>query len=429
MINLSLIKKGQTVAVAFSGGLDSVCLLHMLYSRSKECGFLVKAVHVNHNIRGVDSDNDQAFCENFCRYLGIELKIFSVDAPSFSMENKFTLEQGARALRYNCFNSLVDCGWCDLIATAHHAEDNFETVLHNLFRGSGLKGVSGIKQKTNAIIRPIRSFSKSKLLEYAKENGLEFCTDETNFNETYTRNYIRHKITPAVINRFPKAVTAVDRASAIFSEEDEFLDDLARSALNEKGGKITISTKTPKVLLRRAIIMALASLGVQKDYEQVHVQSVLNLLDNQSGKLVNLPKNVVAIKEYENLVFFMQSEEGLDRAEYGYKKGEFPFKNKTAVIENGSLEELKTALVFDGAKIPLSSKIRLRREGDVFEKFGGGTKKLKEFLIDKKIPLLERDNLPVIACGNKVYVVFGVAISNSVKVTDKTKRIYKASLK
>lgn len=428
MIDLSLIKKGQTVTVALSGGLDSVCLLHMLTTHSKECGFSVNATHVNHNIRKGACDNDQTFCENLCKSLGVTLKVFSVDAISYSKQNHLSLEQGARALRYDCFNTLIAEGFCDLVATAHHQEDNFETVLLHLFRGAGLKGISGIKARYNSVIRPILSFSKQQLVDYANKNSLSFVTDESNFDQTYTRNYIRHSVTPTITKHFPEAVKSVNRSATVFAEEDAFLDELATAQLTKKGERIYLSTSCAKPLLRRAVIIALGMLGVTKDYEMANVQSVLNLLETQSGKVATLPKNVVAVKEYDNLVFFINSDEDAP-TEYIYKKGEFPFKNKTAVISNGTLEDMKTSLVFDGAKIPPSAKIRLRKDGDVFEKFGGGTKKLKEFFIDKKIPLSSRDDYPVIAQGNKVYVIIGLEISNSVKVTEKTKRIYKAYLK
>ncbi|MBR6737215.1 MAG: tRNA lysidine(34) synthetase TilS [Clostridia bacterium] len=429
MIDLSLIKKGDVVAVALSGGLDSVCLLHMLNANAKTHGYTVKAVHVNHSIRGIYSDNDQAFCEEYCKKLGTPFKTFTVDAPKYSEENHLSLEQGARALRYSHFFSLLEQGWCTKIATAHHIEDNFETVLLNLFRGTGLKGLSGIKSKVNSVIRPLLSYSKADLMLYAKRNDLNYVTDETNKDVNYTRNYIRHNLTPVITSKFPEAISAVSRTSLIIAEEDAFLNDLSKSALEVKGEKIYVSTKNDNVILRRAVILALNALGVEKDYEWAHVESVLNLIKNQSGKAVNLPKNVIALKEYDKIVFFVSQNNASTLNEYSYKKGEFAFKNKTAVICDGKLENVKTSLIFDGAKIPPSAKIRLRRDGDTFEKFGGGTKKLKEFLIDKKIPLLERDDYPVIASGNKVYVIFGLAISESVKVTEKTKKIFEAKLK
>lgn len=417
MIDKTLLKHGETIAVALSGGKDSVCLLHLLLSVKNDLSLTIKAVHVNHSIRGIESDRDEIFVKDLCKNLNVELKTFTVDAPLFSSENNLSLEQGARVLRYKIFNDLIAEGFCQKVATAHHKNDHFETVLFNLFRGSGLKGLGGIKEVNNGIIRPIRQLSRKEVENYVFENGLKFVEDSTNESTLYTRNFIRKEIAPKILERFPDALDSVERLSKIASEEDEFLNDLALKSLVEKGDKIYLPVSTPNALFSRAVILALIKLGVKKDYEYIHVLQVENLKTLQSGAVVTLPKGVTATKEYEDIVFSSEQAEK-SSLEIPFSAGKIQFENKTVLITSENID--KPYLLFDGDKIPKNSVIRTRREGDVFTKFGGGTKKLKEYLIDKKIPLSERDELIVIASGKTVYLIVGVEISDLVRIDDNT---------
>lgn len=425
MIDKTLLKHGETIAVALSGGKDSVCLLHLLLSVRSDLSLTVKAVHVNHSIRGIESDRDEIFVKNLCDDLGVELKTFTVDAPKFSAENNLSLEQGARVLRYQIFNDLILDGYCQKIATAHHKNDHFETVLFNLFRGSGLKGLTGIKPLNDKIIRPIRQLSQNEIENYVFENGLNFVEDSTNNDTQFTRNFIRKEIAPKILQRFPDALDSVERLSKIATEEDEFLDGLALKSLVEKGGKIYLSTSTPNALFSRAVILALSKLGVKKDYEYIHVLEVINLKTLQSGAVVTLPKGVTATKEYGDIVFSSEQAEK-SSLEIPFSVSKIQFENKTVLITSENID--KPYLLFDGDKIPKNSVIRTRREGDVFTKFGGGTKKLKEYLIDKKIPLSERDELLVVASGKTVYLIVGVEISDLVRIDDNTTNKLKIKL-
>lgn len=423
MIDTSLIKRGEVIAVALSGGKDSVCLLHLLLENREKLNIAVKAVHVDHGIRGQASENDAQFVKNYCEKLSVPLKIFKVDAPAYSAENSLSLEQGARELRYEIFNKLLSDGFADKIATAHHKNDNFESLLFNIFRGAGLKGASGIPKQNGNIIRPLLSLTQNDIENYVQKNKLPFVQDQTNFDSVYTRNYIRNEVVPKIVKKFPDAINNGARFSSICKEEDEFLSDLASKIILEKENKLYIPLNENAVLVKRAVIIALSRLDVNKDYEYVHVLDVLGLKTLQSGAKITLPKNVIAQKEYDFAVLYKNDTIKDDKV-YPFIIGNFDF--------NGNACEISTlggSLKFDGDKIPSGAVIRTRRDGDVFKKFGGGTKKLKEFLIDKKIPLSKRDKLPVIAKDNVVYLVFGVEISDHVKVTDKTKTILYANLK
>ena len=423
MIDKSLITRGDKIAVALSGGKDSMCLLDLLLKEREQLNIEVLAVHVDHSIRGIDSENDANFVKDYCEKLGVPIKIFKVDVPLYCKQNALSIEQGARLLRYNIFNELLASGYCDKIATAHHKNDNYESLLFNLFRGTGLKGAGGIPRQNGKIIRPLLDLSRKQIDDYAQANNLPFTQDKTNLQDDYSRNYIRNNLVPLIEKRFPEAVEAGARFTSIARLEDEFLDKLSSQIITENEGKFYIPLDKDDVLIKRAVIISLNRLGLEKDYEFIHLEQVLSLKNLQSGAKITLPKGYVAVKEYG---FAVLKKDGEQKAlnVYPYKLGSFNFDNLTAQISNAS-----GALKFDGDKIPEGSIIRTRREGDIFKKFGGGTKKLKEFLIDKKIPLSQRDKLPVIAKDNVVYLVFGVEISDDIKITSDTKTILYANIK
>ncbi len=418
LIDKTLLSHGETIAVAISGGKDSVCLLHILLSLKNELNLTVKAVHVDHSIRGKESERDASFVKKLCENLSVPLKVFKVDAVRFSEENHLSLEQGARLLRYQIFDNLLSENYADKIATAHHKNDCFETLLFNIFRGSGLSGASAIKSTNGKIIRPLLSVTREKISEYIEENNLSFVDDSTNLDSAFTRNFIRNELTPKILERFPDAINSSFRFSKIASEEDEFLTELTKTCLEKKGEDFYLKLSTPTVLFRRASIMALKDLGLEKDYEYQHVLSIENLKNSQSGAVITLPKNITATREYDYVIFSKNSPVSISE-ELPFSVNAFEFNGKKIIITDGDLD--KPYLLFDKDKIPSGAVIRTRRDGDVFTKFGGGTKKLKEYFIDKKIPLSQRDSIPIVAKGNVVYLIIGVEISDLVRVDNDTK--------
>lgn len=418
LIDKTLLSHGETIAVAISGGKDSVCLLHILLSLKNELNLTVKAVHVDHSIRGKESERDASFVKKLCENLSVPLKVFKVDAVRFSEENHLSLEQSARLLRYQIFDNLLSENYADKIATAHHKNDCFETLLFNIFRGSGLSGASAIKSTNGKIIRPLLSVTREKISEYIEENNLLFVDDSTNLDSAFTRNFIRNELTPKILERFPDAINSSFRFSKIASEEDEFLTELTKTCLEKKGEDFYLKLSTPTVLFRRASIMALKDLGLEKDYEYQHVLSIENLKNSQSGAVITLPKNITATRQYDYVIFSKNSPVSISE-ELPFSVNAFEFNGKKIIITDGDLD--KPYLLFDKDKIPSGAVIRTRRDGDVFTKFGGGTKKLKEYFIDKKIPLSQRDSIPIVAKGNVVYLIIGVEISDLVRVDNDTK--------
>ena len=422
-INLdNVIKANETIGVAVSGGSDSMALLHYLLNNTKKYEYKVIAINIEHGIRGEQSKFDTDFVKSYCKEQGIELLTYSVDCVSYAKKNKLSLEQAGRILRYECFYQTITDKKCDKIATAHHLKDNFESVLFNLLRGTGLKGLAGIEEiHSKKIIRPFLSVSKQEIEDYVSKNQIPFVTDETNFDDKYTRNAIRLNLLPQIEQLFPEAQKSVFRLSQIAKVEDEYMQTQAQASLNLDDGKAQLCLPQHPAIIARTTVIALKHLGVEKDWEKAHIDSVIDLSQLDNGKKVDLPKGVVAIKEYDKIVFY----KNLKKSDtiLPFNVGIIEFDGKVLSILESTATDFKNGFYCDKDKIPLDAAIRTRRDNDKFTKFGGGTKSLSDFLTDKKVPLAIRDSLPLIAVNNDVLAIFGLAISDKIKIDENTKTI------
>ncbi|MBQ9756728.1 MAG: tRNA lysidine(34) synthetase TilS [Clostridia bacterium] len=420
------INSGEVVAVALSGGVDSMSLLYYLLEKADLFHFSVIALNIEHGIRGESSLSDSKFVKDYCASKKIPLLCYSVDSLKKANEDKLSVEQAARILRYECFQDAISAGKCDKIATAHHLSDNTESVLFNLFRGTGLSGLTGIKaEREDKIIRPFISVSKAEIETYAKENDVPFVVDETNLSTEYTRNYIRRKIVPEIKEIFPELDKSIFRLSEISQMENDFLNRLATDAVfsTEYGAKIQLPCD--KAILARGVIVALKRLGISKDWESAHVNDVCLLVSKPNGASVSLPKGITAYKEYDGITF-TKSQTALN-AQIPFSLGSTVFGEQAITIKvlSDSNIDLTNGLYADLDKIPVDAVIRAKTQGDRFTKFGGGTKSLGDYLTDKKIPKRVRDNLPLLASEKDVLVIFGVAVSDKIKVDENTKTIIK----
>ena len=427
-INLNqFIASNQTVGVALSGGSDSMALLHYMLSESKKYHFNVIAINVEHGIRGEASKSDTNFVIDYCKTNGIKLLTYSVDCPTFAKENKLSLEQAGRILRYQCFNQALESKACDKIATAHHQKDNFESVLFNLFRGTGIKGLIGIEQNFNdKIIRPFLSISKQEIEKYIKENDIPYVNDQTNFSDEYTRNAIRLNLLPEIENLFPEAQKSVYRLSQIAKLENDYMHTQALNSIAVSKDKVEINLPQHDAILSRATVIALQSLGVEKDWEKAHIDSIIELSNLKNSSKVNLPNGIIAVKEYDKITFYKDAKNTPITLPFAIGKIEF---NQTVITieKQDECADLKNGFYCDKDKIPQGAVIRTRLDGDKFTKFGGGTKSLNDYLTDKKIPLMQRDSLPLLATNSEILAIFGVAISDKIKVDKDTQTILQLS--
>ena len=427
----NLVKSGDVVAVACSGGSDSMALLHKLKTLEKELDIEVIAVTVNHLIRE-SAENDVKLVQDFCKRQGIRCYKFKVDVPKLAKIKALSLETAGREARYGVFDSLVQKGIADKIALAHHLNDQAETILLHLFRGAGLSGVRGMDyQKGNTYIRPMLSTPKEDVYEYLKQNNIEYIDDETNNESFYTRNYLRNEVFPVLFKKWPNLVNTLVAFSKSATEDDEYihknLNDYAL-LIEDKLAKIPLSYfGYDESVINRIIFKALHGIGIGVDIERKHIELIKDLARNyDNGKKIDLPLGVVAYKEYDYLTLTNKKKENVKLyAEFKCGEINVPSYGKIITKRVKDFSPKENVLYIDYKKLPRDAVWRFRHTGDVFEKFGGGTKKLKDYLIDKKIPARERNYIPVLASGNEVYVIAGVEISDKVKIDDDVKTAIK----
>lgn len=421
---------GKRICVAISGGADSVALLHYLKSRENECGYYVSAVHCEHGIRGEESLADMRFVQEYCQKLNVELTVFTQDCLARAKREKVSLETAARDFRRECFVSLINEKKVDYIATAHHQNDEAETVLFRIARGSALTGASGMKAVDGYLIRPFLDWTKEEILEYALANGLAYCTDSTNTDTEFTRNRLRAEVLPALEKAVDGATENIARFAEKSAEDDALLYEYAKELLQvvdgENGMAYTVAFCEKKPLFYRACLLAIKGLGLQKDYTSAHLDGVYALQKSERGARMDLPKGIVAKKTLQGILLCVK------RENVAYEKTSaqpfaldgFDGGRYEVMLSKQPLEEVGAwrVLRVDLDKIPKTAVFRFRKEGDEIVRFGGGTKTLKKFFNEEKIPVEEREYLPLIAEENgEVYVVCGVEISEKIRVDETTK--------
>lgn len=403
------------IAVALSGGRDSMALLHMLTLALPKNR--LKAINVEHGIRGESSLKDTQFVINFCQRENIELKCYSANIPQYCLFHGVGEEEGARQVRYEFFAKAIAEGFCTKVATAHHLSDSVETILFNLFRGAGTKGSSGICSSDN-IIRPLIGLTREEIDLYVQKNGILYVEDETNKDTKYTRNYIRNKIIPSIKQAFPELEKSIMRFGEICSSQDEYITQEAQKVITGEN-EISFPQDLPLAVKHKCVILALKKLGLEKDYEFRHAKEIDKLMSRKNGDVVDFPKGIKAVKDYGKITFYRQSI--VQEFSAPFKIGINQINDKQIVVEK--FHE-KQNMRFDLEKLPTSCVFRKRQEGDVFKPFGGGEKKLKKYLIDKKIPSRLRDKLILVADKNEVYIIVGLEISDKIKIDQSTTSLY-----
>ncbi len=407
MLDLDLTRK---YALAVSGGVDSMVMLHMFATANPRPDFFV--VTVNHNLRKEASD-DCKFVANYCKKFKVVCKTFNVDVPSYCQAMKVSEETGARLLRLGVLNSL-DVDW---VCTAHHADDNAETVLMHLIRGSGANGSEGIRRENGKFLRPLLHLSRADIEKYAQEHGVPHVYDATNSQTKYTRNFLRHKVIPLLAELNENVQSNITRFAENIAEDNAYLESLADvSAVKFYGRRAEIPVNLligPRPIAYRVLKKVFSRLNIWCDVEKSHYEAILSLAKADGGKKVSLPFNLVAVNEYDKITIMKNGEEPRFDFEISFATG----VTATPLGKVAVLQEVDDGLRLDVEKIPPSAVFRTRKQGDVFCKFGGGgTKPLNRYLIDKKIPARLRDSLLLLADGNNVLVICGVEIADSVKI-------------
>ncbi len=460
----NLIHEGDKIVVGVSGGADSVCLLHILCELYRDRSVDLFVAHIHHGIRGEAADGDEAFVRRLAEKLQLPYFCYHYDVPRLALEMGMSEEEAGRELRYKSFLEICTAHGCNKIAIAHNRNDNAETVLFHLFRGSGIKGLGGIpasreldrEQGNITIIRPLLPILREEIEAYLEQKQIEYHMDASNLSESYSRNKLRHHVLSYVTDEINEgAVIHVTEAAEELREAGEYLDKQVRDRyeklvrLYEKDGAPVYeldaeALEQEDMVLRKGILMkVLESLtGSRKDIGRNHVLSLLQLSGKQVGKQISLPYGIEARRGYDTLTFYRQTgeqsrKEGRAEPLEAMKltiPGYVLAPPMALVVETGLISNRKGLTIpknsctkwFDYDKIENALELRTRREGDYLQINSlGGRKKLKAYFIDQKVPMEERDRVPLIADGSHILWILGDhdRMSEKYKITEQTNRI------
>lgn len=429
----NLIKSGEVIAVACSGGRDSICLLHFLNSIKADLDCEIVAVNVDHGIRA-HSALDTEFVMQFCKDHKIRSYKFKAEALKVAKEEGLSIEQAARKVRYGVFETLIKKGLADKIALAHHMQDQAETVLLNIIRGAGLSGARGMEPVRDGIyIRPFLELPREEIMSYLDENGLEYVEDETNKDNTYSRNYIRNIVIPALRKHFKGVDKSIVNFSKIVSVDEEYINsqiDMGTLIEGKDLVKIPLSYFYQHEAVVNRILKKVFARFSKQDIESKHIRIVREFaIEANNGNVINLPFKINVAKEYDYITIGKFKAKAVS-VDHEFRNGKMKMNNYGTIRTTSSkvLTEPKPHQhIIDADRLDRGNAVwRYRKEGDVFTPLGmTGSKKLKEYFIDKKVPQRMRDNIPLLAIGNKILVVADIEIADELKVTENTRSYYK----
>jgi len=454
IIKNNLIADCQKLLLAVSGGPDSLAMLDLFYKLKKELNLKIAVAHLDHMFREA-SKSEAEFVEKFTKNRNIDFFSKRVNLPAIIKKNDLSAEAAAREERFKFFKEIILSNNLDLLALAHHRDDQAETVLLNLFRGAGLNGLSGIQPaaefKGIKIIHPMLNFSKKEIIYYCAENNLEPCFDSSNQKNIYSRNVIRNEIFPVVeakINSNTREVIA--RSSKLLAAENEFLQQQAlkrykKIVKNESCNQIIIDLNQFKnidqVLQRRIYRLIYDRLNDNLDDLYLdHIFEIEKLIgDTKTGRGVDIASGIRVEISYSNLIFLKKDKlkEGLiNKTKIGLEKEIKIDKDrslKTEIVESTdfSISDNPQQAAFDYDKLQLPLYIRNRKDGDKFKPLGmRGNKKVKDILIDKKIPKYKRSQLLlVVDAEENIIWLAPYKISDDYKITQATDKVLILELK
>ena len=404
-----LLPPGSAVTCAVSGGADSMALLRCLLDLREPLGLRLSAVHFNHRLRGAESDGDEDFVRDYCRRWDVPLTVGSGDAAQAARETGRTLEEAARALRYACFTAQPG-----LVATAHTADDNAETVLMNLVRGTGLRGLAGIPVRRDRIIRPLLCVTREEVLDYLRATGTPWREDTSNAGNDYRRNRIRHGVIPALRAENPALSRTILGECLRLRAEDEFLDALAAEAAEgarrDGGWDCAALRALPEPLLRRVLLRLCGAA------DSLHTDALLRLLRSEAptGR-IGLPGGHSAVKRYGLLQICVAPLPPL-------REHRLPVPGEAALPElrlravcflaenSEDFSGFSDTILLNYDMIGPEITVRARKTGDRLW-LPGGHRSLKRLMIDRKVPAESRDRIPVLTNGPDVLAVSGLGVS------------------
>lgn len=446
----NLVKRDDKIILAVSGGPDSAALLDIFCKLRKQYNLKLHILHINHLIRKRASFKEALFVEGLAKKLKLPFHYYEKDAPAYAKENKLSLEEAARDIRREIYGQLFKELKADKIATGHNLDDHIETILMRIIRGASPAGLIGIQPASGYLIRPLIGASKDEILKYLRKNKIKYTKDESNKDIKFFRNKIRHKLIPLLEAEYNTNIKeALLRLSGLAKEDEEYLQSVAdasrcfalRTGLIEIHAD-KIAKKHPAIIKRIIKSGVNLLLGHAKDLTNYHYEKIYELIRAQKGhKKLNLPNGLVAEKSYNKITiksvgadpcvcpnsYSVQRPEPVEFTVPGsYKFDKWGLEINCAFAKK-ILKSGNYTAYFDFNKMGDDKlTLRARREGDRFTPLGmKGSKKIKDFLIDRKVPMEERDKIPLLAVKNDIIWIVGYRTSEKYKVTKDTKRILK----
>ncbi len=405
-----MLKEGTSVLVGFSGGADSALLLSLL---SQTDGITVAAAHLNHGIRGEEAIRDEYFCRRFCDENNITLYVKRVDVPKIARENGLGIEEAARNERYAFFDDICSDHGYDLIATAHNADDNLETVLLHLVRGTGIDGLCGIPPVRDNVIRPLILYSKEEVYDGCRENGVPFITDSTNNDTAYRRNFLRCEVIPKLKELNPSLCDSVTGAVELLRNDAQYLSSIASEHSLNEGRQVLSSLPAP--ILSRVLLnsMKVHSITVERERVSEMIMAIRSRSAHVSlslcGATFVCDRDLVYFeKDKKARAFEIPLKMGLNIIDGESAVGIYASEHSSEkdILKDKNIYKLSIQVKISSAKINGNTVIRSRRDGDLIRQ-SGMTKKVKKLIQSLKLPKAETDMLPFIETdGELIYIPY-----------------------
>ncbi len=446
----SMLKYGDKVLVGVSAGPDSVCLLYVLKELREEYNLSLHIAHLHHGFRGSEADEDVRFVKAIGDSLGIPLHIEYVDIPSYIKRARLSKQAGAREVRYKFFYRVAEEIGADKIALGHTADDQIETFLMRVIKGSGPHGLAGIPPVRDKVIRPVIEIYREEIKEYLSERDIRYRIDSSNLSPVYLRNKIRLELIPYLSKEYnPNIIDTLMRNLKILRDEDIFLDEYVEKKypdllISESKGHVrfdmeklaSIARPIRRRVLRRAVESIIGEGVVVLSFK--HVEDSLSLLDNERGGEIHLPCGIIVRKDRKTFGVYLKSEV-TPIPSYAYNIAvpgdtlipEAGVTIRTAILTSpdkgvkGEKDGNKYKTCFDMGKFSLPLIVRNRRSGDLFcpQGMGGKKKKIKEYFIDQKIPREERERIPILTSPEGILWIIGYRADERFMVTAATEKI------
>ena len=419
--------KDKKLLLATSGGIDSMVMLHLFQQLESQ----IAIAHCNFQLRGEESFEDQKFIQDYADANAVPVYITQFDTTAFAEDYKLSTQVAARELRYNWFYELLETEEYDYILTAHHADDNLETFLINLSRGTGLDGLTGIPEQNENVVRPLLAFSQQEIEEYAKLNNIQWREDSSNASDKYVRNKIRHHLVPLLKELNPNFISSFQKTQNYLQEAKYMVDDAAIMVYQQVATQEDENISFDLIKLKKLPNYKSYLYQWLNEFGFTAWNDIYDLVESQSGKYV-LSSEYRLLKDRETLI--------LSPVDFSPEKQEYfidanhtvvnvPLNITFSPVADRTIVSNKTIFV-DSNKLQYPLLLRRWNEGDQFQPFGmdGKSKKISKFFKDEKLSLLEKENTWLLCSNNRIVWIVGHRQDERFKIENTTKDILKIQL-